>query len=278
MRVRRCKIMGIINATPDSFFDGGKYNRLDAAFSRAEKLIEEGADLLDIGGESTRPGSAPVEAAEEILRTVPLIRRLARRFPHIPLSIDTQKSAVARRALDEGARVVNDVSALRADAQMVDVARERRCGLILMHMSGTPQTMQRNPRYRNVTGEVKAFLKERVRFAVQCGILKSRIWVDPGIGFGKTLRHNLELLGNLKDLSGLGCPLLVGTSRKSFLGRLAAKGKKIAGPEERLEGSLASAAWAYLQGASILRVHDVLSTKKTLDLLAEIRKIRHTEA
>ncbi len=268
--------MGILNVTPDSFFDGGKYRGLDAALARAEKMADEGADIFDVGGESTRPGSKAVSIPEELARTLPVVRQLSRRYPRIPISIDTQKSEVARRALESGAAIVNDVSALRFDPEMAGVVRSGKCEIILMHMKGTPRTMQKLARYGNVVSEVKTFLLERMRFAVSRGISKSKIWVDPGIGFGKTADHNLNLLAHLESLGSLGAPLLIGASRKSFIGTLSGAGGNPAGPEHRLAGSLAVAAWSCLQGASVLRVHDVGETKKMLRVLEEIVKIRHT--
>ncbi len=268
--------MGILNVTPDSFFDGGKFRRLDAAAAQADAMAAGGADFFDVGGESTRPGSKPVGAAEEIERVVPVVRSLKRRHPKINISVDTQKSEVAERALDAGAEIVNDISALRGDPLMADLARRRKAGVILMHMRGTPATMQRAPRYRNAPNEVRSFLAERVRFAVKKGIPRNKIWIDPGIGFGKTAEHNLNLLAELKDLETLGAPVLVGASRKSFLGKILGGGQSPLPPGERLPGSLAVAGWSWLQGASILRVHDVVETRNLLRVLEQILKIRHT--
>ena len=269
------RVMGILNVTPDSFYDGGKHARLDRAVRRAEKMAEEGADILDVGGESSRPGAESVSAREECARVVPVVRALAARFPKIPVSVDTAKAEVARRALAEGARMVNDISAL-ADPRMAGVLLEYRPWVVLMHMKGRPKTMQKQARYKNVVREVKHFLSARVRRAAALGLDRKKIILDPGIGFGKTVEHNLQILRGLKSFLSLGCPVLVGCSRKSFIGAVlggegavsrgdrSAQGGTPLPPEERLEGSLVCAAWAYLQGASILRVHDVGPTRKAL--------------
>lgn len=261
------RLMGILNVTPDSFYDRGKYFRRNAALRQAEKMIEEGADILDVGGESTRPGSIAVTLDEELKRVVPVVRTLVKKFPKVPVSVDTQKSEVAAQSLDAGAQIVNDVSALRTDGErMANAIRQFRPQVVLMHMQGTPQTMQKNPRYRNVVGEVKDFLSERIRWAVRHGLSRKKIWIDPGIGFGKRLPHNLELIKNIPEFFSLKCPVLIGCSRKSFIGRLM-NPKDPRPPEERLEGSLTAACWLALQGVSILRVHDVGATKKALRVL-----------
>ncbi len=276
MRIRRCQIMGILNVTPDSFFDGGKFRRLDAAAAQGDAMAAEGADIFDVGGESTRPGSMPVATEEEIRRVVPVVRALKRRHSKIPVSIDTQKSEVAERALDEGAEIVNDISALRADPLMADLVRRKKAGVVLMHMLGNPVTMQRAPHYRNAPHEIRNFLGERIRFAVKKGIPREKIWIDPGIGFGKTVDHNLDLLAQLKELEPLGAPVLIGASRKSFLGKILGGLESPLPPEARLSGSLAAAGWSWLQGASILRVHDVAETRNLVRVLEQILKIRHT--
>jgi dihydropteroate synthase len=252
---KKTAVMGILNITPDSFSDGGDYSETGAAVDRALEMIAQGADIIDIGGESTRPGAAPVTAEEEIRRTVPVIERL-RGQSDILLSIDTMKAETAARALDAGADIVNDVSALEADPAMVHLVAEMRAGVVLMHMKGSPQTMQENPAYDDVTGEVAAYLRSRVEFALDRGIARDRMVIDPGIGFGKTLEHNLELLRGLPRLAECGVPLLVGASRKSFIGRILNREK----PADRRAGSLGAAAWAAMQGAHILRVHDVIDT------------------
>jgi len=248
---RRTAVMGIVNVTPDSFSDGGKYFSSDRAVAHGEQMARDGADLIDVGGESTRPGARPVTAEDELDRVIPVIRGLRRRLS-IPISIDTTKSCVARAALDEGADLINDISALGFDPAMASVVAAEKVPVVLMHMQGTPRTMQQSPVYEDVVEEVKSYLQDRVRFAVEAGVEAGRIVVDPGIGFGKNLAHNLALLRGLSALAALGRPLLVGTSRKTFIGKILD-----AGPEDRLEGSLAAAVAAVLAGANIVRVHDV---------------------
>lgn len=249
---KRTLIMGVLNLTPDSFYDGGRYTTLERALARAEQMIAEGADILDIGGESTRPGADPVPLEEEIRRTLPVIEAIAARYD-IALSIDTTKSEVARLALQAGAHIVNDISGMRFDPRMPEVVAEAGALAILMHIKGTPKTMQQNPTYEDVVREVRDMLAQHAERAQQAGIPKERIWLDPGIGFGKTLEHNLQLLRRLPDLKSLGYPVLVGTSRKSFIGLI------LGGlpPEERLEGTLATLALAIAWGADAVRVHDV---------------------
>jgi dihydropteroate synthase len=247
--------MGIVNVTPDSFSDGGLFLDSRRAIERGRQLVDEGADLLDVGGESTRPGAGAVSAAEEVDRVAPVLEGLLAAGPGaatVPISIDTSKLAVAETALDIGAEIVNDVTALRSEPELATLCAERGCGLVLMHMQGTPRTMQESPSYDDVVDDVKAFLAERIEFAVGEGVAEERIWVDPGIGFGKTVEHNLELLRRLGELAELGRPIAVGTSRKSFLGRLT--GREV---DERLGGTIASNVLALLEGAEIFRVHDV---------------------
>jgi dihydropteroate synthase len=252
--------MGVLNVTPDSFSDGGAFLEPDAAVAHGESMAAEGADLIDVGGESTRPGSAPAPADEELRRVLPVVERLAAAV-EAPISIDTRKAAVARAALAAGASFVNDVSALRGDPGMAAVVAEAGVDLCLMHMKGEPQTMQDDPSYGEVVSEVKTFLEDRLDFAVGEGIAEDRIWLDPGIGFGKTLEHNLELLRRLHEIAAIGRPLVVGASRKRFIGTLTGR------PEgERLAGSLAAAVVAYDRGAAMLRVHDVAATKEALTL------------
>jgi dihydropteroate synthase len=244
-------LMGIVNVTPDSFFDGGRFCDPHRAVAHALRLVEEGADLLDIGAESTRPGALPVDVQEERRRLVPVVAAVAKAVS-VPISVDTSKSEVARAAIDAGAIMVNDVTALRGDSTMVDVVAQAGTGLVLMHMQGTPDTMQHAPRYDDVVGEVAQFLAERIRFAIDHGVAKDRIVVDPGIGFGKTLGHNLDLLANLRVFTELGYPLLVGPSRKGFIGQLTDQSV-----EARGWGTAGVVALAVEQGANILRVHDV---------------------
>jgi dihydropteroate synthase len=263
--VRRTAIMGVVNVTPDSFSDGGKFFDAHRAAAHGQQLAAEGADVLDIGGESTRPGAQTVTVDEEIRRVVPVIRRLRAEIK-IPISIDTLKSDVAQAALDAGADMVNDVSALRADPTMAALVARRAVPVVLMHMQGTPQTMQQNPAYGDVVEEVRDFLKERVEYAVRSGIAAEMIVVDPGIGFGKNLDHNLALLRGLPAIAALGLPLLVGASRKAFIGKLLDLG-----PEERLEGSLAAAVAAALAGANMIRVHDVKEAVRALRVADALR-------
>ncbi len=253
---RTC-IMGILNVTPDSFSDGGRYLALEAAVAHAEAMAEAGADLIDIGGESTRPtgpygeGAQGISSEEEIRRTVPVVRRLAARIDR-PISIDTTKAEVAERALDAGASIVNDISALRFDPEMPGTVARAGVPVVLMHMQGTPRTMQQNPTYHNLIGEIGTFLARRRDAACAAGIAPGQILVDPGIGFGKRHRHNFEILARLDEFHTLGCPLLVGPSRKQFLGV-----PPDVPPEERLEGTLAALAFCVAGGAHIVRVHDV---------------------
>jgi dihydropteroate synthase len=252
-------VMGVVNVTPDSFSDGGLFLDADAAVAHGEQLVAEGADILDVGGESTRPGAEPVSADEEIRRVIPVIERLSG-----TVSVDTSKAEVARRALEAGATIVNDVSALRFDPAMAGVAAGADA-VCLMHMLGEPRTMQDDPRYDDVVSDVKSFLEERLAFAVAQGIAEERVWLDPGIGFGKTLDHNLELLRRLGEIVAIGRPVVIGTSRKSFLGRLTGK------PEaERVSGTIATNVLALERGASIFRVHDVAQTADALRVAGSV--------
>jgi dihydropteroate synthase len=261
--------MGIVNVTPDSFSDGGRYMPADAAIGRGAELIAEGAEIVDVGGESTRPGAEPVPADEELRRVIPVVEGLAAAGAQAQISIDTSKSAVARAAIGAGASFVNDVSALRADPEMAGLLADSGVDCCLMHMLGEPRTMQRDPRYSDVVDEVKAFLEERVAFAVGEGVRESRVLVDPGIGFGKTVAHNLELLRRLEELVTLGRPVVIGTSRKSFLGRVASgSASSPLGVGERLAGTVASNVLAYERGASVFRVHDVAPVREALVVAA----------
>ncbi len=254
-------VMGIVNVTPDSFSDGGLFLDADAAIAHGRELLGEGADILDIGGESTRPGAEPVGADEEIRRVVPVIEALADDDARI--SIDTTKAGVARRALEAGATIVNDVAAFRFDPELAAVTAEHGATCVLMHMLGEPRTMQEDPRYDEVVSDVKAFLEERLAFAVSQGIAEERIWLDPGIGFGKTLEHNLELIARLDEIVAIGRPVVFGASRKSFLGKLT--GRLV---DERLAGTIASNIIAYERGARVFRVHDVAATVDALQVAA----------
>ncbi|MCO5328315.1 MAG: dihydropteroate synthase [Solirubrobacterales bacterium] len=246
-------LMGIVNVTPDSFSDGGQFLDPEAAIAHGEELAAAGAAVLDVGGESTRPGAAEVSAEEEIERVVPVVTALARAGHRV--SVDTSKAAVAERAIQAGAEIVNDVTAL-GDPDMAALCAEARCGLVLMHMKGTPRTMQDDPVYDDVVADVRAFLTDRMTAAIGAGVAESRIWLDPGIGFGKTVAHNLELIDRLGELRGLGRPVVLGASRKSFLGKLT--GRDV---EDRLAGSLAAAVMGVARGADVLRVHDVAATR-----------------
>jgi dihydropteroate synthase len=253
------KLMGVVNVTPDSFSDGGLFLEPEAAIAHGEQLVRDGAEILDVGGESTRPGAEPVSLEEELARTRPVVADLEGLGHRV--SIDTSKAAVAEAAIEAGAEIVNDVTALRGDAEMAALCGERGVGVVLMHMPGDPRTMQDDPRYEDVVDDVKAFLAERVEAALAAGVDEEKIWVDPGIGFGKTLEHNLELLRRLGELGELGRPLVIGTSRKSFIGRI--DGSPV---EERIGGSIATAVLAAADGADVLRVHDVAETAQALRL------------
>jgi dihydropteroate synthase len=251
-------LMGVINVTPDSFSDGGRFTDPGAAIAHGLRLAEEGADILDVGGESTRPGAQPVTAEEELARVLPVIEGLVSAGATARISIDTSKAAVARAALHSGASLVNDVTALR-DPDMADVVAEAGAECCLMHMLGDPRTMQIDPHYDDVVGAVKAYLAERLQYAIGRGIAEERVLLDPGIGFGKTVEHNLELLARTAELVELGRPVVVGTSRKSFLGRLT--GRSV---EDRLAGTIATCLVAYERGASVFRVHDVAPVNDAL--------------
>ena len=243
--------MGIVNVTPDSFSDGGQFADADAAVAHALRLVSEGADIVDVGGESTRPGARPVDADEEADRVLPVIRAVRARFEG-PISIDTRKAEIARGAVEAGADIVNDVSALSADPRMADVARESGAGVVLMHMRGTPETMQERPEYDRVVEDVAAYLTQRMRALSDAGLDPENLCVDPGIGFGKTLEHNLALLRGIPQLSRLDRPVMIGLSRKSFLGALT--GREV---DERVAANLAAMSYCVMKGAHVMRVHDV---------------------
>jgi dihydropteroate synthase len=265
------RLMGVVNVTPDSFSDGGRFLDAGAAIAQGRALVAEGADILDVGGESTRPGAEPVAAEEELRRVVPVVEGLAEEGREAQISIDTYKSAVARAALDAGASLVNDVTAFRADPEMAGLVAQSGADCCLMHMLGEPRTMQQDPRYGDVVDEVKAFLEERLEFAVREGVERERIMLDPGIGFGKTEAHNLELLRRLPELLTLGAPIVIGTSRKGFLGRIMARAagrSEPVGVADRLAGTLASNVLAYERGASVFRVHEVAPVRDALAVAA----------
>jgi len=257
-------IMGVVNVTPDSFYDGGRYLDAEAAVAHAVRLVEEGADLLDVGAESTRPGADAVNEAEERRRVIPVVTAVAKAVT-VPISIDTSKAAIAREALDAGAVLVNDVTALRGDSAMVDVVARSGAGIVLMHMYGTPRTMQQAPRYNDVVEEISVFFEERIHFAMTHGIVRRQIILDPGIGFGKLLVHNLTLLAQLRCFEIFECPLLVGVSQKAFLGQLLDRPV-----QERQWGTAAAVAMAVDRGAGILRVHDVRAMKDVVQVAAAI--------
>ena len=264
----RTLLMGVVNVTPDSFSDGGRHPTEGTAFAHAMSLAREGADLVDVGGESTRPGAAPVDAAEEARRIVPVVRRLA--AEGLVVSVDTRKASVAREALAAGARVVNDVTAGR-DPGMFPVVAEAAAGLVLMHMQGEPGTMQEAPRYDDVVKEVAAFLLERAHAAEAAGVARACIAVDPGIGFGKAVEHNVALLRGLGEIARLGYPVLVGASRKAFVGHLTAENGQVPSPQDRLEGTLAAHVAAAERGADIIRCHDVRAHRRAFAVLDQIR-------
>ncbi len=266
--VGRPLVMGILNVTPDSFSDGGSYFDPKRAVAHADDMVDAGADIIDVGPESTRPGADPVAAQEQISRAIPVIERIREAHPSLAISLDTRLLDVARAGLDAGADIINDVSALRDAPEIAPLAAERGAGLILMHMQGTPATMQAAPHYEDVLAEVSAFLESRAEIAEAAGVPRQHIILDPGIGFGKTVEHNLTLLSNLGHLVLLGYPILLGASRKRFLARLAAGGEE---PDQRLGSSLACVAQAACCGVKIVRVHDVRATRQLIDTLAAIR-------
>jgi dihydropteroate synthase len=254
--------MGVINVTPDSFSDGGRFYAAEAAIAQGHRLREEGAAILDVGGESTRPGADPVDAEEELRRVLPVVEALAGHGARI--SIDTSKAAVAAAALDAGADYVNDVTAFNGDPELAALVAERGVDCCLMHMLGTPRTMQIDPRYDDVVDDVRAFLEARIEAAVAAGVDEARISVDPGIGFGKTVEHNLELLRRMDELVAIGRPVVVGTSRKSFLGKLTGREST----DDRLPGTIATCVLSYERGARVFRVHDVAAVGDALAVTA----------
>lgn len=260
-------VMGILNITPDSFSDGGLFYESERALEYALKMIESGADIIDIGGESTRPGSEPVPEEEEIRRVVPVIKKLSAQIK-VPISIDTYKSRVARAALEAGASIVNDISGLRFDSEMKKVVAKYKVPVVIMHIKGTPKTMQLNPTYEALIPEIMDYLREGIMIAKEAGIPEELIIIDPGIGFGKTFEHNLEIINNLREFTYLERPILVGPSRKAFIGKILGD----VPPLMRLEGTLAAVAISAYNGANIVRVHDVPETVKVLKVVDAIRK------
>jgi dihydropteroate synthase len=265
----RTLVMGIVNVTPDSFSDGGMLSDAAAAVKHGLRLLEEGADVVDVGGESTRPGSDPVSAAEELQRVLPVVEGLRREAPEALLSVDTRKADVARAAITAGADVVNDVGA-GADPGMFDAVASTGAGLVLVHMRGEPKTMQEDPVYEDVVAEVRAFLGERIEAATAAGIARDRLCADPGIGFGKTTDHNLAVLRSIASFRDLGVPILVGASRKRFLGELSGTDD----PTDRLDGSVVAAVWCASQGVELVRVHDVGPTVRALRVVEAIERGR----
>jgi dihydropteroate synthase len=269
----RTLVMGILNVTPDSFSDGGNFYTYNSAIAQGEKLCEEGADILDIGGESTRPFSQEVSEEEEMRRVLPIVENLAKRVS-VPLSIDTTKAGVAKRALDAGASIINDIGALRLDPSLADLAVQRKVPIILMHMKGLPGNMQVNPHYDNLIEELNEFFAERIEFAINKGIERSKIIIDPGIGFGKNIDHNLQIIGNISKFNHLNFPILIGPSRKAFIRNILKEHFKKEFPADSIEvetGTQAVISASILNGAHIVRVHDVASTVSTIKLINAIQ-------
>jgi len=256
---KKVRIMGVLNVTPDSFSDGGKYNHIDSAVCRALTIEREGADIIDVGGESSRPGASIVPLDEEIKRVVPLVKEL-KQILKIPISVDTYKSKVAQLALEAGAKMINDITGLTQDADMATVIKEYGAEIVIMHMQGTPRNMQKDPKYDNVLKDIYSFLDEAIEKAVGSGVKRDKIIIDPGIGFGKTLNDNLTILKNISFFKKLNLPILIGSSRKSFIGEIIDKGV-----EDRLMGTASSVAISIMNGANIVRVHDV---KEMLDVVS----------
>ncbi|WP_219999484.1 dihydropteroate synthase [Nitrospira lenta] len=263
-------MMGIVNVTPDSFSDGGRYATVDQAVERAVALVAQGADILDLGAESTRPGATPVGEQEEMDRLLPVLQAVVKQTT-VPISVDTMKSRVAREALHVGASIINDVTAMRFDPDMAAVVAQSAAGIVMMHMQGMPTTMQESPRYDSVVDDVRMFFVERIAAAERAGIAKSQIVLDPGFGFGKLLIHNLELLNHLSSFDQLGCPMLVGLSRKAFLGKILDRPV-----QDREWGTAAAVALAVDRGASIIRVHDVANMRDVVMVAAAVRAATHT--
>ncbi|MCX8081864.1 MAG: dihydropteroate synthase [bacterium] len=267
LEIKNFLIMGILNTSPDSFYSDSSYPDVMSALKRAKEMIEEGADIIDIGGQSTRPGSKEIPVEEEITRTVPVIRELSKETD-ILISCDTYKAKVAEMALEAGASIINDISAFSIDTKLFNIIKDTDCGYVVMHMKGTPEDMQVNPFYEDVFSEVFQFLKEKLKLIEKEGIDIERIVIDPGIGFGKRFEDNLTLLKNIEKFNELGRPVLLGTSRKSFIGKILNN----ISPEYRLEGSLASAVVGYIKGVKIFRVHDVKETRRALEVVDAIER------
>ena len=265
---RETLVMGIVNVTPDSFSDGGKFFSPEVAISHASKLITQGADIIDIGGESTRPGAEPVSESEELKRVIPVIEKIRTDNPTILISIDTTKASVAKYAVEAGANIINDVSGLSFDNNMTGIVESLNVPIVIMHMKGNPQNMQLNPKYKDIVNEILDFFKIKIKIAIQSGINRSMIILDPGIGFGKTVDHNFELLSRLNEFNVLELPIMIGPSRKSFIGITLDLP-----PEDRVEGTAAAVSAGVMNGASIVRVHDVKSMKRVVKIIEKIRNV-----
>ena len=265
---RETLVMGIVNVTPDSFSDGGKFFSPEVAISHASKLIAQGADIIDIGGESTRPGAKPVSESEELKRVIPVIEKIRTDNPKILISIDTTKASVAKYAVEAGADIINDVSGLSFDNNMIGIVESFNIPVVIMHMKGNPQNMQLNPKYKDIVNEILDFFKIKIKIAVQSGINRSMIILDPGIGFGKTVDHNFELLSRLNEFNVLELPIMIGPSRKSFIGITLDLP-----PEDRVEGTAAAVSAGVMNGASIVRVHDVKSMKRVVRIIEKVRNV-----
>ena len=265
---RETLVMGIVNVTPDSFSDGGKFFSPEVAISHASKLISQGADIIDIGGESTRPGAEQVSETEELKRVIPVIEKIRTDNPTILISIDTTKASVAKHAVEAGADIVNDVSGLSFDNNMAGIVQSLYVPVVIMHMKGNPQNMQLNPKYKDIVNEILDFFKIKIKIAIQSGIDRSMIILDPGIGFGKTVDHNFELLSRLNEFNVLELPIMIGPSRKSFIGITLDLP-----PEDRVEGTAAAVSAGVMNGASIVRVHDVKSMKRVVRIIEKVRNV-----
>lgn len=265
---RETLVMGIVNVTPDSFSDGGKFFSPEVAISHASKLITQGADIIDIGGESTRPGADQVSESEELKRVIPVIEKIRTDNPTILISIDTTKASVAKHAVEAGADIINDVSGLSFDNNMIGIVESFNIPVVIMHMKGNPQNMQLNPKYKDIVNEILDFFKMKIKIAIQSGINRSMIILDPGIGFGKTVEHNFELLSRLNEFNVLELPIMIGPSRKSFIGITLDLP-----PEDRVEGTAAAVSAGVMNGASIVRVHDVKSMKRVVRIIEKVRNV-----
>ena len=265
---RETLVMGIVNVTPDSFSDGGKFFSPEVAISHASKLIIQGADIIDIGGESTRPGAEQVSESEELKRVIPVIEKIRTDNPTILISIDTTKASVAKHAVEAGADIINDVSGLSFDNNMIGIVENLNIPVVIMHMKGNPQNMQLNPKYKDIVNEIIDFFKMKIKIAIQSGINRSMIILDPGIGFGKTVEHNFELLSRLNEFNVLELPIMIGPSRKSFIGITLDLP-----PEDRVEGTAAAVSAGVMNGASIVRVHDVKSMKRVVRIIEKVRNV-----